>query len=153
MELIEPRHGQRVAVAPHQHTVIGSDLAVGGWRVEGPGDGKYPLTSTTRCVAAEANTHTRPDSPTRDTTAFGTVCPATKFRFDATGRGCPHWNTVANPGPAGGVTVTFSTTVAASPGTPNRPATGTASTRPAPSAPGRTPDPERVSAARTGLVS
>ena len=41
---------------------------------------------------------------------FGTVWPATKFRFDANGKLAPAGHTVTNPGAPGSVTVTFNTT-------------------------------------------
>src|SRR5436190_979731 len=73
--------------------------------------------------------HTRPPVPNFATTTFATVCPATKFTFDASGRGAPHGNTVTYPDPTGFVTVTFTATATASPGTPPTPPTCNSNTR------------------------
>ena len=48
--------------------------------------GKYPLTSAISCVPSETYKHTAPPKPTRAITAFGTLWPAVKFKFDANGR-------------------------------------------------------------------
>ena len=48
------------------------------------------------------NRQTRPLSPNLTTTRFGDVPPLVRFRFDATGCGCPHGRTVkypSNPAP------------------------------------------------------
>ncbi len=46
---------------------------------------------------------------TGEITAFGTVCPAEKLRFDANGR-VPQGNTVTYPAPCGPTAVTFNAT-------------------------------------------
>ena len=75
--------------------------------------------------------HTAPRSPTCVVTAFATVAPAAKFRFDVFGRDAPHGNTVTNPAPRLPVDVTFNVTAFASDGTPPRPATGNSVVTPA----------------------
>ena len=94
---------------------------------------------------------TLPLAPTGTTTRFGTVCPATKFRFDAAGRVAPSAKAVTNPDPAGAATVTFSTT-AATPeaGTPPWPSTGRCSVAFAATRPTAAPIPLRVSSTRAG---
>src|SRR4051794_29028374 len=70
-------------------------------------------------------------APTFTKTALATVCPTTKLRFDASGGAMPQGYTVRNPAPPGSVTVTFTTTVSASPGIEPRPITGRVVTVPA----------------------
>jgi hypothetical protein len=76
---------------------------------------------------------TFPPVPTGITTRLAIVCPARKFRDDASGGVAPVGNTVSHPGEVGSVTVMFITTAVASAGTPPRPATCTSTTPPAPS--------------------
>ena len=57
-------------------------------------NGKYPLTSTTRCVAFDTNKHTLPPVPILAITAFGITAPVVKFKFDAVGWADPHGKTV-----------------------------------------------------------
>src|SRR5438105_2931925 len=71
--------------------------------------------------------HTCPPEPNMTTTTFTTDCPATSVRFDASGRGAPHGNTVTYPDPTGFVTVTFTATAAASPRISPTPPPGQAS--------------------------
>src|SRR5688572_6600377 len=97
-------------------------------------DGKYPLTSTITSVATLVYTHTRPDAPNLANTKFGIVSPATKFRFDASGRSTPHGYTVTYPTAAGFVTVKFNAAAAAFGGTPPTPPTCNSNTSPASSA-------------------
>ena len=54
-------------------------------------------------MSTDENTHTSPAADNGAITAFGTVCPATKFKFDAFGR-VPHGNTVTKPAPDGPTT-------------------------------------------------
>src|SRR5664280_133657 len=67
---------------------------------------------------------TLPPAPTGAMTRFGTVWPATKFRFDVPGRAIRSPCAVRNPGFFGAVTVTFSTAAETSEsGTPPLPPT------------------------------
>src|SRR4051794_20786875 len=84
---------------------------------------------------------------------LGVVCPATKLRFEATGREAPVGNTVRYPAVVGLVTVTLSTTAVAADGTPPTPVICTSSTWSGPSvcpAYGL-PLPGRVSRIRAGV--
>ncbi|GEP49176.1 hypothetical protein MSA03_26840 [Microbacterium saccharophilum] len=69
---------------------------------------------------------TTPSPPTFTVTRFGIVCPPLKFRFEAVGIAVPDGYTVTNPSRDGPVTVTFITTAATPAGTPERPATWSA---------------------------
>ena len=80
-----------------------------------------PVTSTTMWANVDVWTQTRPVASTATSAAAGTVAPATKLRFDASGGVDPHGYTVAKPAWSGSVTVTFTTAPVAPPG-----ATGTA---------------------------
>ena len=80
-----------------------------------------PATSTTTWAGVDVWTHTRPVPSTDTSAAAGTVAPATKLRFDASGGVDPHGYTVAKPASSGSVTVTFTTAPVAPVG-----ATGTA---------------------------
>src|SRR5258706_63997 len=95
---------------------------------------------------------TRPWASRRTLTRFGTVCPATKFRFDAFGNDASHGYTVANPAPPGWVTVTFATTAVAPDGTPPRPVTCSVKVCPPASFPVGAPFPTRVSRIRDGVT-
>src|SRR5438445_24577 len=77
-----------------------------------------------------------PPPPTLTNVRIGDVCPATKIKFDAVGRGAPLGETVTKPDAEGSVTVTFNTT-APTPdaGTPPRPTTLTSIVAPWPTAP------------------
>src|ERR1044072_1435128 len=52
-----------------------------------------PATPTTRRAGADVWTQTRPVGATGTSAAAGTVAPATKLRFDASGGVDPHGNT------------------------------------------------------------
>ena len=84
-------------------------------------------------------------------TRFGTLWPATKFRFDVAGRVVPSPYTVMTPALVGAVTVTFNTT-ADTPefGTPSRPATVRCTVPPGATAAFGAPSPVRVSNNRNG---
>ena len=79
--------------------------------------------SVTRWVSTLLKAQTLPLAPILVITAFGTVCPATKLRLDASGRDVPHGYTVTNPEAAGSVTVMFNDAAVALGATPPRPAT------------------------------
>src|SRR5215218_10168710 len=67
--------------------------------------------STTTWVVAELKMHTVPSPGATPTTAASAVSwPATKFTFDAVGRGWSHGYTVRYPGRSGSVAVTFRAT-------------------------------------------
>src|SRR5450631_4291932 len=94
---------------------------------------------------------TLPLAPTGAMTRFGTVWPATKFRFDTPGRRLPSPYTVRYPGLVGAVTVTFSTTAdTPETGTPPRPSTGRCTEPPDATAALGAPTPLRVSSNRDG---
>ena len=98
------------------------------------------------------NRATSPSTPTGAITRFGTVCPGTKFRFEAVGRDVLSPYTVTYPGLVAAVTVTFNTTAdtAPVPGTPPRPATCRCTVPPAATATRPAPSPVRVSNKRDG---
>src|SRR4051812_2595444 len=87
-------------------------------------------------------------------TRFGTVCPATKLRFDTNGSETSGGYTVRNPSAAGSVAVTFSTTDAMPvTGRPTVPGRRVSSEKPAPILPGGGKGLEdRVSMRRTGVT-
>ena len=111
-----------------------------------------PATSTTRCVDPELlNKLIRPPPPTPTTTAFGTVCPGTKFKLDARGRSVPAGHTVTKPDAVGSVTVTFNATAPSTvSGRFPRPCTTRSRCSPGPSA--IPPSPSRVSINRDGVT-
>src|ERR1700722_5508395 len=86
-------------------------------------------------------------------TRFGTVCPAEKFRFDATGGVLSEdGNAVIKPNACGWVTVTFRTTAATLlAGTPPRPVTCKPNVPCAATGPATAPTPVRVSNSRDGV--
>src|SRR5664279_1245574 len=96
---------------------------------------------------------TAPSAPTGARTRFGTVCPAVKFRFEASGRGEPEAYPVMTPPALGALTVTFSTT-ADTPvaGTAPCPVTLTATVAPGRTAAAGAPVPDRVSSTRSGAT-
>src|SRR5262245_58879067 len=109
-------------------------------------------------VAADVKRHTWPPVPILARTALGTTWPATKLRFEASGCGEPHGNTVRKPPDEGDTAVTFNIAAPAPIGTPPRPSTVScrvdpAGRRPSPCAvPSTVPLPGRVSSNRAGTT-
>src|SRR5262245_55778587 len=94
---------------------------------------------------------TDPPVPNFTVTRFGIVCPAEKFRFDASGGAPPVGNTVRTAARRGAVTGTLSTTATAPvSGTTPRTATSRSTTDPAATLPTGAPLPTRVSRIRDG---
>src|ERR1700681_1708286 len=104
------------------------------------------MTST---LPAALKMLTCPFDPNATSTRFGTVCPLTQLRLDASGRGTPAGHTVRKLGAVVFVTVTFRTT-ALTPvdGTETCPAIWTFRFPPGP-----TGAPERVSRIRVGATA
>src|SRR3954451_16781297 len=106
------------------------------------------VTSTTRWVGADVNTHTAPLGPMAEVPMFATVWPATKLRFEASGRGLSHEYSVRYPASDGLSTVRLSTAAVASLLTPCCPRSEICWTWPAARA---VPAPSRVSTRRFGV--
>src|SRR5437868_3998803 len=73
---------------------------------------------------------TLPAAPTATVTEFATVCPATKFRFDANGNEPRSEESRVEKEPSGRSAVTLNTNTIASNGTPPRPDTTNSRTEP-----------------------